>query len=340
MEYTKENLRELAESIYDLDAEVYAQLGSSLGRVFNRDREGCVNDMVRLMLRKDAHQLRSELALISNMARTIEDKETRSMIMTEYNRILMDVIALPTSFASGDILDEKTADLNALQFKARFGKDNHRIICISRTYGCGGNEIGFMLADKLKINYYDAEIFSAVLKRLQAEQDERIKDSSAYPSDKANMEAAFAAPKRATIKERMREFSRYHGLSKRDAVFFNQSDLICEMAKKEDFIVMGRCADVILTNNHIPHISIFITAPFERRMQRVMEMHPDLTEKKVKHMLKQLDRQHQDYYCFYTGRRWGNADNYDLCINSSAYGIEGSVDFILIMLKSAKEQEI
>ena len=90
MEYTKENIRELAESIYDLDAEVYAQLGSSLGRVFNRDREGCVNDMVQLMLKKDSHQLRSELALISNMARTIEDKETRSMIMTEYNRILMD----------------------------------------------------------------------------------------------------------------------------------------------------------------------------------------------------------------------------------------------------------
>ena len=87
MEYTKENLQELAESIYDLDAEVYAQLGSSLGRVFNRDREGCVSDMVQLMLRKDSHQLRSELALISNMARTIEDKGTRSMIMTEYNRI-------------------------------------------------------------------------------------------------------------------------------------------------------------------------------------------------------------------------------------------------------------
>ena len=79
MEYTKEYLRELAESIYDLDAEVYAQLGSSLGRVFNRDREGCVNDIIRLMLGNDSHQLRSELALISNMARTIEKKEVRSM---------------------------------------------------------------------------------------------------------------------------------------------------------------------------------------------------------------------------------------------------------------------
>ena len=111
------------------------------------------------------------------------------------------------------------------------------------------------------------------------------------------------------------------------------------MAKKEDFIVMGRCADVILTNNHIPHISIFITAPFERRVQRAMEMHPDFNEKKAKHMLRQLDRQHESYYRFYTGRRWGNADNYDLCINSSAYGIEGSVDFILRMLKNSEEKE-
>ena len=339
MEYTQESLRELAERIYDLDAEVYTRLGSSLGRVFNRDRERCVTDLVQLMMQRDSgHQLRSELALISNMARTIPDKESRSMVMREYTSILHEVLALPTSFGDGDVLDQKMASLNTLNLENRFSGKDHLIICISRTYGCGGNEIGFMLADKLKINYYDAEIFSAVLKRLQAEQDERIKDSSAYP-DKANLEVAFAAPKRMTLRDHARQFSRYHGLSKRDAVFFNQSDLICDMAKKEDFIVMGRCADVILTNNHIPHISIFITAPFERRVQRAMEMHPDFNEKKAKHMLRQLDRQHESYYRFYTGRRWGNADNYDLCINSSAYGIEGSVDFILRMLKNSEEKE-
>ena len=78
MEYTQESLRELAERIYDLDAEVYTHLGSSLGRVFNRDRERCVTDLVQLMMQRDSgHQLRSELALISNMARTIPDKESR-----------------------------------------------------------------------------------------------------------------------------------------------------------------------------------------------------------------------------------------------------------------------
>lgn len=90
MEYTQESLRELAERIYDLDAEVYTRLGSSLGRVFNRDRERCVTEIVDLMMQRDSgHQLRSELALISNMARTIPDKESRSMIMREYTSICM-----------------------------------------------------------------------------------------------------------------------------------------------------------------------------------------------------------------------------------------------------------
>ena len=52
----------------------------------------------------------------------------------------------------------------------------------------------------------------------------------------------------------------------------------------------------------------------------------------AKHLLKKLDRDHQDYYHFFTGRKWGNASNYDLCLNSAAYGIDGSVDFILRML--------
>ena len=53
MEYTQESLRELAERIYDLDAEVYTRLGSSLGRVFNRDRERCVTATDKAIKRYD-----------------------------------------------------------------------------------------------------------------------------------------------------------------------------------------------------------------------------------------------------------------------------------------------
>ena len=181
MAATKEEIKELAEHIYDLDAEVYVHLGSSLGRVFNRDRERCVNELTELLTtRPQGHLVRSELGLIANMARTIEDKEERAMCMTEYNRILNEVMSLPTSFASGDVIDPILAKLNSFNVANRFSNDDHLIICISWTYGSGGIDVGFKLADKLHINYYDADIFAAVLKRLDAEKDKTIRDAAGY----------------------------------------------------------------------------------------------------------------------------------------------------------------
>lgn len=342
MPVKEESIRELAECIYDLDAEVYAQLGSSLGRVFNRDREHCVDELVSLLkARPDGHLIRSEMALIGNMARTIPDKETRKMVMHEYDRILKEIMSLPTSFAHGDVIDPELANLNTFNLKNRFSEGDHTVICISWTYGSGGIDIGFKLADKLKINYYDAEIFEAVLKRLDAEKDS-VRDHVGYAhvAEKfADPASAFLPEKKLTIRQRMREFSRYHGLSKRDAVFFNQSDLLCDMAKKEDFIIMGRCGDAIMTNNRIPHVSIYITAPFEQRVQRAMEVNDGLDQKKARAMLRRLDKVHAHYYNFYTSRHWGHANNYDLCINSASYGIDGTVDFILKMLNQDQRKE-
>lgn len=342
---TEEKIHELAECIYDLDAEVYAQLGSSLGRVFNRDRERCVRELEYLMTtRPQGNLVRSELALIGNMARTIQDREEKKLVMTEYNRILKAVMDLPTSFASGDVIDPDMAKLNVLNLQNRFSDTDHLIICISWTYGSGGIDVGFKLADKLKINYYDAEIFEAVLKRLEAEKDS-VFDTVNYfrdpelaqAAENQDPAAAFEPERHLTLRQHLREFSRYHGLSKQDAVFFNQSDLLCDMAKKEDFIVMGRCGDAIMTNNRIPHVSIYITAPFEQRVQRAMVVNSGLNEKKARRMLKRFDRRHARYYHFYTGRRWGHANNYDLCLNTASYGIDGTVDFILRMLEKRKK---
>lgn len=321
----KDMLRELAGRIYDLDVEVYERLGSSLGRVFNQERERCIKELMRLMDSKSkSHILRSQLALISNMARTIEDDQTRDLIMKKYSAILQEVTDLPKSFASEDILDEKLAQLNEWNLEERFSKDNHLVICIGRAYGCGGSEIGFVLADSLKINYYDVEIFNAVLKRMELEK-EAVEDQAGFP--------AFQSIQKLTLRQRIQEINRYHGLPKRDAVFFNQCDLICDMARKEDFVVMGRCADAILTNNHIPHISIYITAPFEQRVRRMMKINKKMSEKQVRELIRKWDRKHAKYYEYYTGRRWGGAENYDLCINSASYGIDGSVELIRRMIK-------
>ena len=233
MENNIETSRALATRIYDLDSEVYRLVGSSLGRTFTGDKETSIRNLTTLIsTHPQGHLLRSEIALIGNMARTIRNKEDRSRMMHEYNEILHQIAELPESFGSVDILDQNLASLNTSNLHQKFSKDDH---------------------------------------------------------------------------------------------------LIVEMAKKEDFIVMGRCADVILTNNRIPHISIFITAPFEQRVRRMMEVN-NLPLKEAVRRLKKIDKGHEQYYHFYTGRKWGDAVNYDLCINSACYGIEESVELIERMI--------
>ena len=311
--------------IYDLDAEVYALLGSGLGRVFNGERERTVRELAEMMATPTKiHYLRSEIALIGNMARTIPDRAERARVMGEYNKVLKWLESLPDFFGGEDILDEQIARMNKMNLSGRFGESNHLIICISRTYGCAGTDIGFALADKLKVNYYDTEIFTEVLERLEAEKD-AFQDRSNF-AHKQNLNQNLGEERRS-FREKLREFNRYHGLPKGDAIFFNQSDLLVDMAKREDFIIMGRCGDVILTNNRIPHISIYIDAPFEMRARRVMKT-DNLNYKAACKLIKKLDKQHRRYNEFYTGYEWGNAVNYDLCINSASYGIEGSVELI------------
>ena len=105
------------------------------------------------------------------------------------------------------------------------------------------------------------------------------------------------------------------------------SDLICSLAKQEDCVIMGRCADAILATNHIPHISLFISAPFALRVQRIMAS-KNMDLKHAARFLKQMDKQHKKYYDFFTGGRGGKPENYDLCINSGNLHALGAVSVI------------
>ena len=322
MQENREKCMELANRVYDLDGEVYSCVGSSLGRTFTGNRESTVQNLCGLMLtRPGGHLLRSELALISNMARTIKDKEKRAQMMAEYDALLKEIEALPDSFGKVDIVDLSRVELN-LTARKKLSEKDPLVICISRTQGSAGNDIGFELADDLHINYYDVEIFNQVLNRMEVEkgsvgdaETEHFEEFDKYRKSRFN------------LKKWLHEFDRYHGLSKQDAVFFNMSDLICDLARTEDCVIMGRCADSILTNNHIPHLSIFISAPFPLRVQRIMAS-KNMDLRHASRFLKQMDRQHQKYYDFYTYGRWGHPENYDLCINSANYGIRETIDLI------------
>ena len=303
----KEQCRKLANRIYELDEKVYKTSGSGLGKTFTGEKARVLDDLTMLIVSNpQGHLLRSELALIGNMARSIRNKEARHDLLVEYNDILEEIANLPMSFGSVDIVDKDLADMNSSILSKKFSEKDHLVICISRSHGSAGTDIGFALAEALHINYYDESVLNQILDR---------RDAKEFGADAAKVS----------------DFKRYHGLSKKDASFFRQSALICELAKEEDMIVMGRAADVVLTGQHIPHISIFITAPFEQRVHRVMEVN-NLDHKKAERLLKKIDRQHSKYYNFYTGLKWGDAVNYDICFNSASYGIEESVEIIERML--------
>ena len=112
MEDNQKKYTELANRIYDLDGAVYECVGSSLAGPL-QEEERTVRTLSMLMYTKpDGHLLRSELALISNMARTIKNKEEKSRMMTEYNEILMEIEKLPDVFGKVDILDDERVRLN------------------------------------------------------------------------------------------------------------------------------------------------------------------------------------------------------------------------------------
>ena len=111
---------------------------------------------------------------------------------------------------------------------------------------------------------------------------------------------------------------------------------ITESIRTEDCIIVGRCADIILRNNYIPHISLFISAPFEVRLQYMMNVR-EMDQKTAVKFLKKMDRQHKKYYEFYTSEKWGTPENYDLCINSANYGIKETIEIIERLIINRKK---
>ena len=321
--------RALAEKIYNLDSRVYSHVGSSLGRTLISPRDKSIDILTHeLLIAPKGEFIVKTMALIARMGRTIRDKSTKARLMSEYNAIMKGLDRLEPEVASTDIGDKARISLNpfAIPGHRPFSSDDHLIICIGRSYGSAGTDIGFRLADELHINYYDATIFQDVLDRKRAEQEAKEEGGTvaSHLEDDHSLKG---------LKLWLRNFSRFHGLPEQDALFFQQSEYIEQLSKEEDLIIMGRCADVVLRNARIPHVSIFITAPQDIRIRRVMELH-QISFREAARLVKTNDRAHERFYHRYTGLQWGNAIHYDLCINSASYGIDESVELIMRVIRA------
>lgn len=192
------------------------------------------------------------------------------------------------------------------------------IITISRQLGSGGNAIAKELSEKLEIPYYDKEIIAetaskyGVSKEQLLKSDEKRTNSFLYSLVTAQM----TAPANPAIQ--------LNDIISDDRNFLLTADTIKQLAQ-ESCIIVGRCADYILKDRKI--VSVFVCANIEDRIMRVKEK-MDIPDKNALKLIQKTDKRRASYYNSYTDRVWGEATNYDICINSSALGIDKSAEVI------------
>ncbi len=193
------------------------------------------------------------------------------------------------------------------------------IITIGRQYGSGGREIASVLSKELNIPFYDKDLITRAAKdsgfceEMIQFHDERPTNSFLY---NLVMDTYSFGYNSSTMMDMP--------ISQR--VFLAQFDAIKKIADEGPCVIVGRCADYALAD-YKNAVHIFIHADEQSKIERLMKKY-DLTEQKAKDAMIKKDRQRQSYYNYYSSKKWGRADSYDLTINSGKLGIEGSVELI------------
>ena len=190
------------------------------------------------------------------------------------------------------------------------------IITIARQYGSGGREIGERLSKLLDIPLYDKEII-----KVAAEVGNLDQSVAKKADETAANSLLYTLAMGSNIVGATMSFG--YRMPLNDKLFILQSDAIKSYAEEGSCIIIGRCADYVLRDEENV-LRIFIYGDIEHRKARVAQRHPDVKSSQIVDLINKTDRRRSSYYNFYTGNKWGKYDNYDVAINSSTLGIEGT----------------
>lgn len=195
------------------------------------------------------------------------------------------------------------------------------IITIGRQFGCGGKRIAEALGEKLGIPVYDHELIikAAQESGFSAEFFERSDEKKRFFS----LTSIFAGSYNSDTENYMSD----------KGLFKIQCETIQSIAEQGSAIIVGRCSDYVLRDRKNT-LNVFLTSPLEDRVKRISETE-GVTLEKAEEIVEKQDKNREEYYNYYTFGNWGVASNYDLCIDSSIAGIEGTADIIIQFAKIA-----
>lgn len=183
---------------------------------------------------------------------------------------------------------------------------NKTIITISRQHGSGGRAVGRMLSEQLNIPFYDNEIIEIASETSEIDKS-FFEDNDTKGAGSILYDLSVGLP---------------HGFSVNDRMFIQQSEVIRNIAKKGSCVIVGRCADYVLKDN--PRvIKVFLYSDSESRKKRVAEVYGEPTD-----AIEKTERRRASYYNYYTGKNFGDAENYDICLDSNSLGFDVCVEII------------
>lgn len=203
-----------------------------------------------------------------------------------------------------------------------------KIITFGREFGSGGHEIAKLVAEKLGISYYDKELISLAAKEAGYDPaifervDERATNSLLYSLSMGS----FMVDGRGGLTGE---------LPLSDKLHMAQSDTIRRLAKREECVLVGRCASYILRDEP-GGVRVFIYGDKKQRVERIARLY-DLTKEKAESLVKKTDKARASYYTYYTGENWADVRNFDLAINSSSMPFETAAELIVNFVKKKTE---
>lgn len=198
------------------------------------------------------------------------------------------------------------------------------IITISRQFGSGGRTVGHLVAEKLGIPFYDKELVDQIALE-SGFAPKFVKENSEQSPGRSLFSYAFAHQGVPGV---------MNGLSTADFLWNIQCSVILQLAEKGPCVIVGRNADYILKDRK-DVFHAFIHADLDFRADRIVRLYGE-SEKSPQARLLEKDKRRKVNYQHYTGRTWGAAENYDICMNTATVGVEEAADLIVSMVKNSK----
>ena len=204
-----------------------------------------------------------------------------------------------------------------------------KIITISREYGSGGRLIGKLVAETLGYDFYDKEIIDMAAQESGLSPD-FIKKTEQNLSSGFLYTLLLGSSYSGTANG-VASINGTQMLPLADQVFNAERKVILDLAKKENCVIVGRCADYILkASDEIDSkslLNVFIYGNLEEKLKRIEDLYKE-PEQAAKKTIQQIDKRRANHYNTFTEATWGDRKNYDIMINSSTAGIEETARII------------